>query len=89
MQALCIYLYFGSVLSAWLLIYAVGGTPKAMTPLLTALWPVAWPIMLVEAIRRFSSLQAPQSLPLITHDTTTPHHPTAGAGAAVDCPDLA
>jgi len=53
MQALCVYLYLGSVLSVWLLIYAVDGTPKPVTILLTAIWPVAWPIMLLsEAVRR-------------------------------------
>jgi hypothetical protein len=58
MQALCIYLYLGSALSAWLLIYTVDGTPKAVTTLLTAIWPFAWPIMLAESVRRFLSRKA-------------------------------
>ena len=50
MTPLTLLLYGGSVVAAFLLIYAVGGTPTWLSMPALLVWPVVWPVMLLFAL---------------------------------------
>jgi len=52
-DGLFVYVYLGSAIAAWMMLVAAGGTPGPFTPLMVLIWPVAWPLMLLEALRRY------------------------------------
>lgn len=51
---LTIYLYLGSALAVALLIHSVGSSAPWWGVLsMVVLWPLGWPVFLLEAIRRY------------------------------------
>jgi len=53
MTSLLVYVYLGSALAAWMMIEATGRTTGLFTQLMILMYPVTWPVILLEALRRY------------------------------------
>jgi len=53
MTPLTLLLYSGSVIAAFLLIWAADGTPSWLSLPAVLMWPVVWPVMLLFALFKY------------------------------------
>jgi hypothetical protein len=53
MTGLLAYVYIGSAVAVLMMLIATESTPGLLTPLMILIYPVAWPLLLLEALRRY------------------------------------